>query len=288
MPALRCLPAVALILTFALGCSGQGPNRTDRGPASATTPSQAGEWKRPAEIDDNISVECRYAGGNPKQQYFLMRHRKPTRRPDKYGLVIIVPGGPGTAEVLPFGANILTGVAIPDDFVVAQLVAPQWRPGDDRIVWPSHVFPDDKAEFTTEAFLAAFIDEVSEKDAIDERFVFTLGWSSSGHVLYSAATRVPKVRGSVIAMSRFLPGRSVETEKLKGKAFYLYHSPDDTICPFAEAELAVRTLKEQGAEARLISYKGGHGWQPFTFYGDRIKEGILWLEDWNANGSRPR
>ncbi len=113
-------------------------------------------------------------------------------------------------------------------------MAHPWRQGDDRIVWPSHVFPDEKAEFTIEAFLAAVIDEVSKKHPIDERFVFTLGWSSSGHVLYSASTRVPKVRGSVIAMSRFLSGRSVETEKLKGKAYYVYHSPDDTICPFAD------------------------------------------------------
>jgi predicted esterase len=216
-----------------------------------------------------------------------MRQRKPVQPADRYGLVVIVPGGPGTAEFLPFCANVLTAVAIPDDFLVAELVAPQWRPGDDRTVWPSHVFPDDKAEFTTEAFLSAVIDEVTSKQPIDERYVFTLGWSSSGHVLYSASTRVPKVRGSVIAMSRFLPSRSVEMDKLKGKAYYLYHSPEDKICPYAEAELAVKTLKEHGAQAKLVSYKGGHGWVPFTFYGDRIKEGILWLKDLNAAG-QPR
>jgi predicted esterase len=232
-------------------------------------------------------VRRHFAGGDSKQQYFLMRHRKPAKQPARYGLVVVVPGGPGTAEFLPFGANVLTAVAIPDDFLVAELVAPQWRPGDDRIVWPSHVFPDEKAEFTTEAFLAAVIDEVTAKQPIDERFVFTLGWSSSGHALYSASTRVPKVRGSVIAMSRFLPGRSVEAGKLRGKAYYLYHSPEDTVCPFAEAELAVKTLKEHGAEARLVSYKGGHGWVPFTFYGDRIREGILWLKDLNAT-EQPR
>ncbi|HKB42079.1 MAG TPA: hypothetical protein VKD72_36975, partial [Gemmataceae bacterium] len=137
-------------------------------------------------------------------------------------------------------------------------------------------------EFTTEAFLAAVIAEVITKEVIDERFVFTLGWSSSGHVLYSASTRVPKVRGSVIAMSRFLPDRSVETDKLKSKAYYLYHSAEDMVRPFADAELAVKTLKEYEAEAKLISHRGGHGWVPFTFYADRIKEGILWLKDLNT------
>ena len=69
-------------------------------------------------------------------------------------------------------------------------------------MWPSHAIPDQKAEFTTEAFLGAVIDEVSKKEPIDPRFVFTLGWSSSGHVLYSASTLVPKIRRSVIAMGR--------------------------------------------------------------------------------------
>ena len=276
------LSTAALIFALALGCARQKPTPLTTG-ATPTAPSKgADEWNPPPEVQENISVERCYAGGNSKQQYFLMRQRKPAQPADKYGLVIIVPGGPGTVEFLPFCANVLTAVAIPDDFFVAQLVAPQWRSGDDRVVWPSHIFPDDKAAFTTEAFLAAVIDDVETKQPIDERFVFTLGWSSSGHVLYAASTRVPKVRGSVIAMSRFFPNRSVETDKLTGRAYYLYHSPDDTVCPFSEAELAVKTLKEHGAEAKLISYKGGHGWVPFTFYGDRIKEGILWLKDLNS------
>jgi hypothetical protein len=28
-------------------------------------------------------------------------------------------------------------------------------------------------------------------------------------------------------------------------------------------------------------YQGGHGWQLFTFYADRLKEGIAWLKDVN-------
>lgn len=275
-----------LILGLAVGACAEASEPADgRHPQRGQS---ADEWQRPAEIDEAIVVQRTYVGVNTKQQYFLMRHRKPAQPVEKYGLVVIVPGGPGTADFLPFGANVLTRHAIPDDFLVAQLVAPQWRPGDDRIVWPSHVFPDDKAEFTTEEFIAAVIDEVGTKERIDPRFVFTLGWSSSGHVLYSASTRVPRVRGSVVAMSRFLPARSVETDKVKGKAYYLYHSPEDRVCRFTEAELAVKTLKEHGAEANLVSYKGGHGWQPFTFYADRIKEGVLWLKDLNAAGERPK
>src|SRR5262249_3223975 len=151
--------AVALALALAPGCARQESAPAGNSPAASTTqangsptpsPRAADKWKPPPGIQDNVSVECCYAGDNSKQQYFLMRHRKPARPPVGYGLVVIVPGGPGPAEFLPFGANVLTAVAIPEDFLVAQLVAPQWRPGDDRVVWPSHVFPDDKAEFTTE------------------------------------------------------------------------------------------------------------------------------------------
>src|SRR5262249_26756589 len=145
---------------------------TPAGAPATPSPKAGTEWMPPPEIQDSISVERWYAGGNLKQQYFLMRHRTPAKPADKYGLVVIVPGGPGTAEFLPFGPNVLTALAIPDEFLVVQLVAPQWRPGDDRIVWPSHVFPDDKAEFTTEAFLSAVIDEVMAKQPIDARFVF--------------------------------------------------------------------------------------------------------------------
>jgi predicted esterase len=275
-----------------VGCSRQSPDPSGRlgsatsqaaGPTEPSPPN--GSWQRSAEIDQAIAVERCQAGGNPKQVYFLMRHQKPAKPMDRYGLVIVLPGGPGSAEFLPFCANVLAGIAVPDDFLVAQLVAPQWRPGDDRVVWPGHAFPDERAEFSTEAFLAAVIDDVTKKEAVDERFVFTLGWSSSGHVLYSASTRVPQVRGSVVAMSRFLPERFVEKDKLKGKVYFLYHSPEDPVCPFAEAELAVRTLTEHGAEAKLVTYKGGHGWQPFTFFGDRIKEGILWLKGRTATSS---
>jgi predicted esterase len=278
------LQATALVFALALGCTQQGPAPSGNQTTPADLPKAADDWKRPPEIQETIAVQRYFASGNVKQQYFLMRQRNPARSTDKYGLVVILPGGPGTAEFLPFGANVLTAAAIPDDFLAAQLVAPQWRQSDDRIVWPSHVFPDDKAEFTTETFLAAVIDEVSRKLPIDERFVFTLGWSSSGHALYSASTRVPKVRGAVIAMSRFLPGRSVEMDKLKGKAYFLYHSPEDTVCPFADAELAAKTLKEQGAQVKLVTYKGGHGWVPFTYYADSVREGILWLKESSAAG----
>ena len=61
------------------------------------------------------------------------------------------------------------------------------------------------------------------------------------------------------------------------KSFYFWHSPDDVICPFTEAENANKALSKLGASTVLRTYKGGHGWVPFTLYGDRIKEAIEWM-----------
>ena len=173
------------------------------------------------EINPAIAVQELQVGTNAQQKYFLIEH-KGTNETAK-GLILILPGGPGTKDFLPFCANVLTLYGIPTEFVVAELVAPEWRKDEDRIVWPSVSFPDSMAKFTTEEFITAVINDVSEQRKIDERFVFTFGWSSSGHVLYSASLSSDKVRGSVIAMSRFLPGRVGVLDRGKGKSYFLYH-----------------------------------------------------------------
>jgi len=133
MRAQQYLPTTVLALALALGCARQEPAPAQSSPSPPTVPSGAvptpslkagDEWKPPPEIQENISIERCHAGVNSKQQYFLMRQRKPAKAADKHGLVVIVPGGPGTADFLPFCANVLTAVAIPDDFLVAQLIAP--------------------------------------------------------------------------------------------------------------------------------------------------------------------
>jgi predicted esterase len=236
---------------------------------------------RAEEINSSIAVEERQVSTNAQQKYFLIEH-KGTNESAK-GLILILPGGPGTKEFLPFCANVLTLYGIPEEFIVAELVAPEWRTDESRVVWPSVSFPDSLAKFTSEEFIAAVIKDVSDRRKIDERFIFTFGWSSSGHVLYSASLSNDKVRGSIVAMSRFLPERLGDLERARGKSYFLYHSPADQICPFREAQFAEQTLKSHGANVKLTSYPGGHGWVPNTYYCDRIKEGIEWLKQMNAN-----
>ena len=217
---------------------------------------------------------CRLA---EKQDYFLISHQEDSA--EKKGLVLILPGGDGSRNFLPFCANVLTRLGIPKGFVAAQLIAPEWSTDANRTAWAGETFKDEKAKFTTEEFVRAVIKDVAAQQSLDERYIFTLGWSSSGHVLYSASTRVPEVTGSLIAMSRFFPAINLEKDKAEKKNYFLYHSPEDTTCPFTDAELAEKTLTEAGANVKLVKYDGGHGWAPGEPHWETIHGAIEWLKE---------
>jgi predicted esterase len=242
--------------------------------AGFSTPSEL----RAQQLNPAIQVKERKIEKN--QHYFLISHREDPA--EKKGLVIILPGGPGDRNFLPFCANVLTRLGVPKGFVAAQLIAPEWSDDPNRIVWPSVAIPDEKAEFTTEAFIRAVINDAGTEVNLDKSHIFTLGWSSSGPALYSASTRVSEVTGSIIAMSRFFPATSVEKDKAKGKNYFLYHSRKDQICPFADAEQAVKTLTELEANVKLVEYDGAHGWEPGEPHWETIKGAIAWLIEGDA------
>jgi predicted esterase len=230
-------------------------------------------------MDEAVVCEDRKAGGDAMKRYFLIRHKVAAKEtPKQYGLLLVLPGGPGSADFLPFCANVLTLAGTPKDFIVAELVAPVWSSTQaQNNVWPSNAFPSRSAKFTSEQFIDAVIDDVGKQYKIHPGWIFNLGWSSSGHVIYSSSFENKKIRGSFVAMSRFVPKMFAHPEKAKGKRYYFWHSPDDPICPYAESKAAAALLTKYGASTIHKSYKGGHGWIPFTFYGDRIGEAIEWF-----------
>lgn len=89
---------------------------------------------------------------------------------------------------------------------------------------------------------------------INPKHVFTLSWSSSGPAAYAASLQEKSsVTGSFIAMSVFKPLQLPPLNRAKGHAYYLLHSPDDTVCPFWMAEEAVEALGQAGATTKLGS-----------------------------------
>lgn len=238
----------------------------------------------PAAVEPSRAVQDRIAGGDPMKRYFLIQHKR-QNPPKEFGLLLVLPGGPGNAEFLPFCANVLTEYGVPNDVLAAELVAPVWNTNESvNLVWPGKALPSKFAKFTSEEFIDSVINDVSQQYKIHEGWIFTLGWSSSGHALYSASVENPKIRGSFIAMSRFQTNWLAHPENARGKRYYFWHSPDDRICPFAECQRAASFLSKMGASTIVKTYEGGHGWQPMTFYCDRLNEAIDWFR---GNGAPP-
>jgi predicted esterase len=132
-------------------------------------------------------------------------------------------------------------------------------------------------DFTTESFIADVVKDASKRVKIDEKRVYALGWSSGGPPLYAAgASESSPVRGYFVAMSVFKADQLPKPSAMKGKKFYIFHSPQDQVCPMAMAKTAETQLKKFGAQATLVEYEGGHGWRGDVF--GNIRRGVEWLE----------
>lgn len=235
-------------------------------------------WQARRDADDAPTEELR-AGGDANKRYFLTGPAPGATAPTGgWGLVLVLPGGDGSAEFQPFVRNLWKTV-LKDRYLVAQLVAVEWTPGQfNRVVWPTEKLKAEGMKFTTEEFAEAVVEEVARKHKVDRKRVFTLGWSSGGPPSYLLSLREKKVvTGSFVAMSVFHQATLKDAlPRAKGHPYYLYHSPEDKVCPMALAEQAVKSLKEQGAVVEMKTYAGGHGWRGDTMAD--LKAGFEWLE----------
>ncbi len=235
------------------------------------------------DVADIVSQDLR-AGKDEHKRYFLIQPAKDSKPPAKgYGLLMVLPGGDGSADFHPFVKRIYKN-AVPDGYVLAQPVAVKWTEKQE-IVWPTDKNRVEGMKFSTEDFVDAVIKDVGARCKLDPARAFTLTWSSSGPAAYAVSLRSDKITGSFIAMSVFKPDFLPSLEKAKGHAYFLYHSPDDRICPYRMAEQADKELKKNGATVKLVTYDGGHGWRG-NLYGN-IREGVEWLEKNHAARAKP-
>ncbi|MFO0945177.1 MAG: hypothetical protein U1D30_04405 [Planctomycetota bacterium] len=221
------------------------------------------------------------AGDDVHRHYILHGPQKGKAPPEKgYGLLLVLPGGDGSISFSPFVQAIYAN-GIPEGYLVAQLVSHPWTP-TQKVVWPTKKNNVPQSQFTTEDFVDSVIDDVAKREKIDGDRVFTLSWSSSGPACHAVALSNDKVKGSFIAMSVFHPRTLPPLTNSKGHAYYLFHSPQDRVCPHRFAEQASRELKTAGAKVQLTNYEGGHGWHGDIF--GEIHAGIEWLEQ-NVSGN---
>ncbi|MEZ6318197.1 MAG: hypothetical protein R3B49_05490 [Phycisphaerales bacterium] len=242
------------------------PAADDSASRSGVAPSTPGA--------DEWNVSQHFVGTDQQQRYFL--HTPASGPPDEgFRLLLVVPGGDGSAEYQEFVSNIAKNAA-GNRYVVAQLVAP---PVTDpkALVWPIEKNPDPAVAVSTEAFIDGVIADVRDRYTIDPRHVYILGWSSGGPPSYAATLREGSpIRGAFVAMSVFKPEQVADLHEAAGRAFYLLHSPEDPI-PMRFPRDAMQQLGQGGAEVRLVEYAGGHGWHGDVF--GTIRKGIAWLEE---------
>ena len=234
--------------------------------------------KELAESDvGDVPAERLYVEGNEKMEYFLIGAAKEKPTPESgYRLVIVMPGGDGSADFHPFVRRIWKYAMDKSDFIVAQPIAVRWMP-NQQIVWATENAKVEKQEFSTETFVESVVADVSRRVKVDPRYVFTMSWSSSGPAAYAIALQEKTaITGSYIAMSVFKPNDYSLLEHAKGRLFAIQHSPEDRVCPFRMAKDAEKQLTERGARVKFMEYPGGHGWSG-NVYG-RIRENLDWLQ----------
>jgi predicted esterase len=263
---------------------------TETTDAPRTGPRPAGEWGAlPAARDESTSSggesaeRMTEAGsgapltlrGDPMKRYILVGPRA-AEPAEGYRLLVVLPGGDGSADFQPFVREIAEN-ALPGSYLVAQAIAPAWSSDEERVVWPTRKLEGEKAKFSSEDFVAEIVADVKQRHRIDPRYVFLLGWSSGGPPVYAASLeKGSPVRGALVAMSVFKPEHIETLDGARGRAFYVLHSPEDFIA-MDFPKRAVKDLAKKGAKTVLETYAGGHGWHG-DVYG-MIAKGVSWLEE---------
>ncbi|WP_339731044.1 hypothetical protein [uncultured Gimesia sp.] len=208
-------------------------------------------------------------------QYLLIPSSDKTVSDKAQPLLIVLPGGDGSADFHPFVKRIHEN-ALSKEFLLAQPLARQWS-SNQKIVWPTTDSKSDAMKYSTEELIEAVIEDISKQHKIDPRRIYLLAWSSGGPAAYATVMQKETlVNGALIAMSVFKPKQLPDPKNAKDRSIYVLHSPEDKICPYWMAKAARESLTNAGVRTNLVDYPGGHGWKG-NVYGN-IREGIEWLQ----------
>lgn len=210
----------------------------------------------------------------PKSRFFVVPPREAGPAGAALRLLVVLPGGAGTSDFLPFVENGILAQA-PPGTVGVLVAAVKWR-DDQRIVWPTAKNKVPGMAYTTEEYVRAVVAAVEQDHRIDPAGRAVLGWSSSGPAVFPllAAADGPFARGYV-AMSVW-PGKALgDLAGAAGRRIVLDQSPDDQVTKFAHVRDAFAALDAAGAVVRLSTYAGGHGWNDAPL--GRLRDGLGWL-----------
>lgn len=236
--------------------------------------------EEPAPREELPAAQDLRAGDDEKKRYFLIGPRAEQAPKAGYKLLLVLPGGDGSAEFKTFVQRIAAH-ATGEDWLTAQLTAPMWSEKQaETLVWPTRKVKAEGMAFATEDFAAAVVRDVAKRHPIDPEHVFVLAWSSGGPAAHAISLDPTiGVTGTFVAMSVWKPDNLPPLKPAKGHAYFVMHSPQDFI-PIAMARRSVEDLAKHGAKAELLEYEGGHGWRG-NVYGN-LRQGLRWLEEHHA------
>ncbi|WP_299466200.1 hypothetical protein [uncultured Gimesia sp.] len=261
-----------------IGLQIYGPGKIWFDDLEATFVPAAAPAKAAPEKTNKAEKAIDVKAGTGVGQYLLVPSSDKTESGKARPLLIVLPGGDGSADFHPFVKRIHEH-ALSEDFLLAQPIAKKWTT-DQVIVWPTTDSKTDAMKFTTEELIAAVIEDVSKQHKIDPRRIYLLAWSSGGPAAYATVLqKETPLSGALIAMSVFKPDQLPDLKNAKERSIYLLHSPEDKVCPYPMAKTAYDTLSAAGVRTTLIEYPGGHGWKGNVY--DNIRQGIEWLQKAN-------
>ncbi|QDT24770.1 Phospholipase/Carboxylesterase [Gimesia panareensis] len=213
--------------------------------------------------------------GDKAGEYLLIAPEKKNSSEKTQPLLIVLPGGDGSADFHPFVKRIYEN-ALNDQFILVQPLARKWT-DSQQIVWPTSDSKTPGIGYTTEELIAAIIKALEKNYQLDQKQIYLLAWSSGGPAAYATLLQKDSpVSGALIAMSVFKPEQLPDPANARKRSIFLLHSPQDRICPYWMAEQAQDQLTKAGLRITLVNYPGGHGWKG-NVYGN-IREGIHWLQ----------
>jgi predicted esterase len=210
--------------------------------------------------------------GMPKSLYFVIPPRQAPNPSKPAGLVVVLPGGSGTRDFLPWVENVLCA-QLPDDCVGVMVTAVQWNPAQ-TVIWAKSKDDAKEMEYSTEQLVRAVVAEVEQQYPIMPERRAILGWSSSGPAIQPlmAHPHAPFSR-AYVAMSVW-PAK-LDLGAVKGRRYVLDHSPEDQQTTFSHCRRAHGALTKAGAVVRVATYAGGHGWHDGPE--QRLRENLKWL-----------
>jgi predicted esterase len=200
--------------------------------------------------------------------------------PDPPGLLVVLAGGDGNGrESVGFWSDMAQR-ALKGRFYIALPVAPTWTKSQPA-PWltGANIGQVKEARFTTEAFVAQVVRDVTDLYPIRSDRIYLHGVAESGLPAYTCALQdTTPFKGFYLLSSPFRSLQLPPLSHARGRRYYVQHSQDDRVSPYWMAAAAQKMLTEHGAAVKLAGYHGSHGYSPPDAMAPAIADAIAWLD----------